>query len=400
VRQKDTALGPAWTASINFMFGRGGRTRSFTKLPLSYLAKGIDMAAMRSSWDTSAVWGSFTGGPYVNNPDNGEEYFDKGNLSIVNGSRPFLVNATAALQRNTPGTEDGGDFADPVYEDLFGDNGGRSIFNIFYVDRPTPTGQGARLRSQGAHTRMSAFDDEGGALFARSTGLEDVYPQSGDATIKRWTRELVYLRPGTFVVHDRTAVTDPSLDQWMAFHLSGRPDPVASANGVASYDVKARTGYAGRVHVVLPQGHSQRVVNVMDSGKVFRLEVRGAAAGTQEWLTVFDAAGSAGAASSAVPLSAGPLSGVVLRRSGGNEAVLLSQREEGQPVTEDVTYSVPAANTRHVIAGLKPGAKYDVTGSTVGGQVEVHCKSGSGLAASAAGVLRFHTDGAGKVNGG
>jgi hypothetical protein len=400
VRQKDTALGPPWTASIDFLFDRGGRSRSFKRLPLSYFARGIDMAAMRSSWDTSAVWGSFTGGPYVNNPDNGEEYFDKGSLSIVNGSRPFLVNATAALQRNTPGTEDGDNFSDPIYDDLFGDSGGRSIFNVFYVDQPTPMGQNARLRSQGAKTHISAFDDHGGALFARSVGLEDVYPRSGDATISRWTRELVYLRPGTFVVHDRTAVTDAGLDQWMAFHLSGDPQSAGGTDGVDSYDVKARGGYAGRVHVLLPQGHSQNVVNVMDGGKVFRLEVRGAAAATHEWLTVFDAAASTGAASSAAPLSSGPMSGVLLRRGGGNEAVLLSQREDSQPVTEEIAYSVPAAGTRHVIAGLKPRTAYSVTGSKAGDQVSVHCKPGSGISASGAGVLRFRTDAGGKVTGG
>jgi hypothetical protein len=310
------------------------------------------------------------------------------------------VNATAALQRNKPGEEDGESFAEPVYDDLFGDSGGRSIFNVFYVDQPTPTGQGARVRSQGAKTHISAFDDKGGALFARSTGLEDVYPQTGDATIKSWTRELVYLRPGTFVVHDRTAVTDAGLDQWMAFHLSGRPDAVASGGGVSSYDVNARGGYAGRVHVVLPAGHDQRIVDVMDGGKVFRLEVRGASAASHEWLTVFDAAPSVGAASSALALSAGPMSGVLLRRGGGNEAVLLSQREEGQPVTEEVVYQVPAANTRHLIAGLKPGTDYSVTASKVGSQVEVHCKPGSGQSASGAGVLRFRTDTSGKVSGG
>jgi hypothetical protein len=401
VSQKDSPLGPPWTASINFLFDRGGPTQDFTTLPLSYLATGIDMAAMRSSWETSAVWGSFTGGPYVNNPDNGEEYFDKGSLSIVNGSRPFLVNATAALQRNTPGTEDGGDFSDPIYEDLFGDGGKRSIFNVFYVDRPTPLGQNAKLRSQGARTRISAFDDAGGSLFARSTDLQDVYPRAGDATISGWTRELVYLRPGTFVVHDRTAVTDPALGQWMAFHLSGRPQPVAAAAGVASYDVQARSGYAGRVHVVLPQSHDQRIVDVMNGHKVFRLEVRGAAAGAQEWLTVFDAAPGADAASSAQALTpvAGPMSGVLLRRAGGNEAVLLSQRAESQPVTEEVVYRVPAADARHVIAGLSPGAQYAVTATAVGGELEVHCAPGGGLTASSAGVLRFRTDAAGKVTG-
>jgi hypothetical protein len=166
--------------------------------------------------------------------------------------------------------------------------------------------------------------------------------------------------------------------------------------------VKSRGAYVGRVHVVLPGSHTQRIVNVMDSNKVFRLEVRGAAGASHEWLTVFDAAGSAGAASTASPLTvtSGPMSGVVLRRSGGNEAVVLSQREEDQPVTDEVVYRVPAAGTRHVVAGLKPGTAYSVTVTTAGSEVEVHCKPGSGISTSSAGVLRFRTDASGKVTGG
>ena len=403
-QSSDAGLGPAWPAWIKFLFDRGGAESDFTKLDTSYLAQGMDMAAMRSSWDTSAVWGAFIGGPYINNPDNGEEYFDKGGLTIMNGSRPFLVNSGGALQRSsTPGADDGDKFQQQVYDDLFGDSATRSIFNIFYVSQPTPLGQGEVLRSQGAHTRMSAFEDAGGAVFARSTGLEDEYPQTGAKTISRWTREVVYLRPGTFVVHDRTAVTDPALDQWLAFHLSGAPQAAGGDDGgVSGYDVTAPGGYAGRVHVVLPAGHRENTVDLFNGGKVFRLEVRGSAAAGHEWLTVFDAAPSAGDASSALPANvvSGPMSGVVLRRSGGNQAVLLSQREADQPVTEEIAYRVPAAATRHLIAGLQPGASYQVTAAKAGNEVELHVRPGGGIGASANGVLRLSTDAAGNISPG
>lgn len=119
---------------------------------------------MRSDWSTSAVWGSFTGGPYINNPGNGEEYYDKGSLAIVNGSRPFLVNAPAALQRwSSHRADDGSRFEQPVYDDIFGDTAPRSLFNVFYVGPPAGAGQGFKLRAQGARTRMSAFEDRGAA---------------------------------------------------------------------------------------------------------------------------------------------------------------------------------------------------------------------------------------------
>ena len=88
--------------------------------------------AVRSDWSRHAVWGALKSGPYINNPDNGEEYFDKGSLSVVNGDRPLLVNANGTLLRNTPGTGDGDPFWQKIYDDVLGDSRRRDIFNVFY----------------------------------------------------------------------------------------------------------------------------------------------------------------------------------------------------------------------------------------------------------------------------
>jgi hypothetical protein len=348
----DASLGAAWTAWIDFLFDRGQPQADFEQLPLSYFAQGLDMAAMRSSWATDAVWASFQGGPYVNNPGNGEEYCDKGSLAIVRGNRPFLVNTAAALQRNTPGTDDGDEFSQQLLSDLFDDTVTRSVFNVFYVNRPTPTGQEGFGRRQGARTRMSAFEDADGTAFMRSVHLEDQYPRTGEHTIKSWTREVAYLRPQTFVVHDLTTVTDPSLSQWVAFHFGASPQLVSRAGGVTSYDVTIRSGYAGRVHVVLPAAHYENTVNVYGSGKVFGLEIHGAHAASQEWLMVFDTAPSAAAASTALPLTAaagsvlaGPVSGVVVQRPDGNQAVLFSQRDAANP--DHRVAALPGSRGRH-----------------------------------------------------
>ena len=199
--------------------------------------------------------------------------------------------------------------------------------------------------------------------------------------------------PGTFVVHDRTAVTDGSLDQRLAFHLSGRPRPVASAPGVTSYDVSTRRGYAGRVDTILPRGGRDRIVNVFDSGKVFRLERHGIAARRQEWLTVFDAAPSGARASRAeiIDVLAGPVSGVLLRRGGRDEAIVLSQREPSGPVTGTIRYRIPARTTRHLVAGLRPGASYAVTTSRAASVVTIVLRRAPGRKATTTGVLRFVT---------
>jgi len=88
------------------------------------------------------VWAAIKGGPHTNNPDNGEEYFDKGSLAIMNGDRPLIVNATGALLRNTPSTSDGSDYYNLIYDDDFSDKGQRDVYNIFYTRQPVPRGQG------------------------------------------------------------------------------------------------------------------------------------------------------------------------------------------------------------------------------------------------------------------
>jgi hypothetical protein len=374
-------LGPDWDLWENFLFwDRRAHERSYTKLPRSYYARGIEMAAVRSDWSRNAVWAAFKSGPYVNNPDNGEEYFDKGSLSIVNGARPLLVNANGALLRNTPGTSDGDRYYQPVYGDLFGDGGKRDIFNVFYVDRPAQTGETNRLRRDGARTRIGAFEDGGGYVLMRGVHLEDEYPRSGPRTIRSWTRTVLYLRRRTFVVYDRTTVSDPSLDQWLAFHLGGRTVP----SGARRYDVIGHGGYAGSVDTVLPAGHRDDVASWFGSGKVARLEVRPSRpAAIGQWLTVFDAAPSAAQAAKAAPLSAtGEPAGVLLRRAGGSEAVLL-----GGDRPREVRYRAVPGPTTNLLAGLRPRASYTVRAS--GGRVDV--RPGPGPRASAAGVLIFRT---------
>jgi len=381
-------LGGDWDLWENLLFwDPGAAQRPYVTLPRSYYARGIEMAAVRSNWSRSAVWGAFKSGPYINYPENGEEYFDTGSLSIVNGSRPLLVNANGALLRNTPGTSDGDRFYQPIYDDLFSDGGrNRDIFNVFYVGGPSPWGQGNRLRSDGARTRIARFHDGGSYVLMTGTHLEDEYPQSGARAIRSWTRTVVYVRPGTFVVSDRTSITDPAIDQWLAFHLGGHAIAVPSGSaGVNRYDVIGHSGYAGSVDTVLPAGHTDSIAGLFGSTKVDRLEVRpGSPASDQRWLTVFDAAASAPRAAHVAPLRAtGEAVGVLLQRpGGGNTAVVI-----GAGAQMDVRYALSRGSTLNLVSGLEPGARYTVR--TGGGVVDI--RPGSGRRADRGGTLVFRS---------
>jgi hypothetical protein len=386
-------LGEDWEAWVGMLFGGAGGRSDYRNQPLSYRAPGMDDVAMRSSWSRDAVWVALSGGPYVNNPDNGEEYFDKGSLAIVNGSRPFLVNATAALLRNTPGTGDGSPFYNPVYEDLFGDGETHGLFNVFYVDRPTPTGQGNRLRREGAKTRVDAFDDATGSVFVRDTGLEDMYPQRGGRTIAGWTRELAFVRPRLCFVFDRTRVTDASLDQRMAFHFPRGAAPT----GGDRFDVGG-PAYAGSVTAVLPAAPRTTVSGVLGGQKVVRLDVRPGSSGADlRWLTVFDAAPSPGDAATVTPLavSEGDVVGAVASGGAGNVAAAFGASGR---VSGDAAYSIPAAATKHLVADLEPGGRYGVSVTPrAGATLVVRVSRGGDRTASGSGVLRFTTTAAGAI---
>ena len=404
--QPDEASDPDTHLWEDFLFWNpNAAAATYKNLPRSFLARGMDMGAVRSSWGQDAVWGAFTAGPHTNFLDAGEEFPDKGSLAIVRGGRNFLVNTWAALLRNTPGTDDGGQYFNPLYDDVF--NGNRDVFNVFYAGS-APFGQGTYLRSEGNRSRMSKFEDGGTYVAMRAAYLEDNYPQQDGQTktINSWTRDVVFLRPELFVVYDRTSVTPASTPQWLSFHLAQAttqgPSP---APGVGRFDVGSGARYAGTVETVLPAGHQDTITGVFGHHKIDRLTIRaGTAAKETRWLTVFDPAQDSASAATALPLTqangriqAGAVLGVSLHTSAKNYAVLAGALNT-QPVSGEVKYSVPAAQTLHVLTDLVPKTSYKVQATVSGPNIVTDVQPGPGFTSSAGGVLSFQTSASGAVS--
>lgn len=391
---------------LEFLFWYdGAQSGDFRRLPRSYLASGMNMVAMRSSWEDDAVWASFTAGTYVGNPASGEQYFDQGGLAITRGGRPLLCNAIGALVRHTPGTEDGRGYDNQIYDDLF-NRGNRTLFNIFYVGQPRPYGQAA-FQPHEARTRITLYQDgEAGSdeVIVRGQDLEDMYRPGGrQRVVESWTRTVVYLRPSVFVISDRTQVASRvAQDQWMAFHFLGRP--VAGKGG--RFDVGSGEGYAGAATAILPVGLRTQVVDVFGRGKVHRLEVRpGDGEAVQGWLTVFDAAPAPDKVRAARPIAvaagtvrAGEVQGVHLR-GGGDDDVVIFAADPDHRGDGEIHYLVPAGAARHRVLDLQPEAGYRVRviPSGRGQDHEVRISLGGGRQASGSGVLRFRVDKAGVV---
>ena len=130
---KDFSPAEAWQL---FLFtDPNASTAALNTLPLSYFAPGMNAVAARSGWDNGASWMSFRAGPYVNNPAQGEEYFDQGSLALVRGSVPLLINTGGWVVHEPNGTQE----ENNVYADNYGTFNGsvylgnRQLYNVFYV---------------------------------------------------------------------------------------------------------------------------------------------------------------------------------------------------------------------------------------------------------------------------
>jgi len=388
-----------------------GPTAPISSLPTSYFATGMNAVAARSDWSVDASWLSFRAGPYVNNPNQGEEYFDQGSLALVRGNQPLLVNATGQIIHDPNGSD--GDNA--VYNDNYGDFqagnlllGNRHAYNVFYVRRmdgssvAEPFGQGAFTQEDdGVGTHVATFEDGGSYVAWRADKLEDMY-RSFDAghAVLGWSRQVVYLRPNRVVVYDRTTTGDAAYDQYLAFHFPANPASATAPSGETRLDITAGSTFAGSMTVVAPANAvvtSAPAYSSVTPSKVWQTQIRPAASGaSQHWLTAFDLSPTAQAVAKATPVNvtSGAVVGVVL--SGGtNDVVLSSAGAAGTPISGSFAYQVPAAYTHHTVTELPPNGQFDVTVSMQGNLQTVSVAPGSTYTASAQGTLTFSVTAAG-----
>lgn len=384
------------------------------QLPRSFVAKGMQTVAMRSSWDESAVWASFTSGTYVGSPESGEMYFDQGSLAVVRGGRPLLVNATSALKRLDAG-EPESKGQDPVYEDLFGNHdknpavANRTLFNVFYArQKPVPGigdakeryGQTAMIPGQ-AKTQLARFEDKGAYVFMRGERIEDMFRRGkkGEKRVKSWTRQVLYARPSVFVVDDRTEVESDELDQWMAFHLAA---PLVARRGEPGvFDSGTGDRFAGTFATLLPKAAPTKTVDVFERRKVIRVEVRpGSPAEKQRWLSVLIApdpnGGVTGGGPGAIKVAAlEGAEGALVQSAAG--AVVVASATEGKATYRAPVPATDAAGATHFVTDLEARAEVRVTARREGASFAIDVARGSGLRVSDSGVVAFRIDAAGQI---
>jgi hypothetical protein len=398
---------------IEFLFWDNNAPEAdYTTSATSYATTGIAEVSARSDWSNAATWMSFRTGPYINNPGAGHQEFDSGSLALVRGKSALLVNAAVWIMHNPNG--DPGENAQ--YDDQYGNwdldptVGNRRLANTFQVRHVNASGtplhefgQWSLTRADGARTHLGRYEDGGSYVLSLGLNIEDMYRPLTEICstppVTSWSRQVLYLRPSQFVVYDRTGICNTALDQYMAFHFPGAPVEVtAPGSGQHRLDVTAAGTFAGSMTTVLPANAALATTDQIASdpnvwNKVWRSEIRptGAATASHLWITVFDLASSSTQVAAATPLTvvSGPITGTLLQSQAGNSAAVFGTAAAGTAISGTFSYSVPAAQTRHVITDLTPQGAYTVSVSATGGNHVVTVTPGGTMQASGNGVLTF-----------
>jgi hypothetical protein len=389
-------------------------TAPLSSLPLSYFAPGLNAVAARSDWSTKASWMSFRAGPYVNNPGQGEEYFDQGSLALVRGASPLLVNAGGWTVRNPNGTAE----ENNIYADNYGDSNGtvyggnRQLYNVFYVRNLSGTkvidryGQAAyTIEDDHVRTKVSAYEDGGNYVYILATNLEDMYRKfKAGPGVSAWSRQVVYLRPNRFVVYDRTTTGSAGYDQFLAWHFPANPRKGNAGTGQSRLDVSYDGNYVGAMTAVLPANAAITTAPLYPNSnpvKAWQVQVRPPDTKvSQRWVTVFDLSPSIAkvAAVSTITMTRGEAIGVRLTAADGNSVVVSSNDTAGHVITGVIGYTVPAASSQHVITDLKATTGYSIVVSTNGStQQTITISPGGSYMSSAQGVLDFNVEADGAV---
>jgi hypothetical protein len=371
---------------------------SYTTAGLSHWASGPSHVGMRSGWDTKSVWAGFSGGAYINAPESGEQLFDSGGLRVVVGDQPLLINATGWLPQNagTAGEE-------MVYDDGYGKRE-RRLYNTFFVDDASnPYNPGQNSKSpESSRAHVERYEDRAGFVHARGVGLGDQYGSSSGSPVPQFTRDLVYVRPGTFVLFDRTTVAKADADQWLSFHTPVAAVPATTSDSTQRrFDVSPGGMAVGSINSLLPR--SAAVVTTSLPAGASRLElhtpVRNA---SQQWLTVI----SAGPTAPQVRLSSedgnvasGNLVGVELRQTAGQVVLFAADHSATGSVTS-ADYTVAQASAKHVLIDIEPSdAGYSVTATPTSGKLRIRVSPGGAVQASASKTLSFDVAEDGRVTG-
>jgi hypothetical protein len=320
-------------------------------LPLSYRARGDEFVSMRSGWDRHATALMVSGASRI---DQSHAHLDTGGFTLWREGWQVVDAVTYSHS---------GLLQEPGAHNLIHVSGARKA----YV---TPTG----LLRFGDDARASYLQIDGTGLY---TAGDPARP--GNALLREFTREIVYLKPDTVVVYDRIQPELPGTAFDLRVHFPGRPtasgDTVRSNHGGGGVTVKF---LIANTLEILSDGDL-----APDGSKTWRAQ---ATTGTGRFLTVARvASGSAPSLEAAMLTTTGDLEGVAMEDS----VVLFSRLPFGRAPGARTRYSVPARPGRlHTLVNMSGSVGVAIHREATSSVVTI--TEGSDRTADAEGVIRFN----------
>ncbi|GHN00577.1 hypothetical protein WSM22_20660 [Cytophagales bacterium WSM2-2] len=195
-----------YLTDVNFTPKPVGATKNYkTDFPLSYLAKVSGPVYARSGWDVNAVWMSFSAGEiFIDHQD-----ADAGHIAIQKGADYLLINSG---QYNDLATE----FNNTV---MFDDRGAGNI-SVY------PPGQGSWGTE---NVKITKYEPAAGFVFSEADYTSAYQSNIGtNNSVAAAVRQVLYIRPGFFMVHDKTKTKNANVKK--IFNLNFPVTPVKNGD--------------------------------------------------------------------------------------------------------------------------------------------------------------------------
>lgn len=251
---------------VNFLYREeSGAALALENAPLSHLASGIGSLYARSDWSDNATWFRFNAGDYWT----GHQHLDVGNFEIYKGeplatesgeyidySSPHSINyLMRTVAHNCMLVFDPNEkfplkttFRDGGRVPYANDGGQTKTWEWPVQDLATWNAR----RAEFERADITAYQNTPAFLHVAA----DLSRAYNPAKLKSWTRRIVFLRPGTFVILDRVSSTNPAFEKTWLLHSSGEPKIAGQSVSIAGAEGKGKLA----VQTLLPQRATMRAI--------------------------------------------------------------------------------------------------------------------------------------------
>jgi hypothetical protein len=216
---------------MDFLYGgQEDEPADLNSLPLSHLAEGIGKVYARSSWEDDATWFRFECGDFWNH----HQHFETGNFEIYkyeplatesgeyenygsNHSVNWLIRTIAHNcilvydpEEQWKDLRDGG-------KNVYGNDGGQAKKWDWVVD---DLKEWESKKDRFERGKILAYENSPEYLFVAGD-CSKAYIQE---KLQKWIRQIVFIRPDTFVIFDRVVSTKPEYEKKWVIHGRYEPD--------------------------------------------------------------------------------------------------------------------------------------------------------------------------------